>query len=281
MTNSNVRGVCVVWWEQRLLCKFCVWDGSKCWSCFCVRCDSPLCGALCIMNIQSSRARCLLFLILWGTFLLATVKWKWLEGVRQQPGQCKLTACTRGHCRTWRAPAQVCHWWGIQNQQLVSGWKTGWGTMQHAPDDVCFQDTELHSCSGEIGSVGRQPFKGEYLGLLRLIAKALLLQHEGIRFASCVFVQQSREPVSLPISPFPFGPHHCRLLWRDLNTPGIQDLANEEEGPSGIIPQYKKERSVHVVFYGEGQTSSIGPRVWCGSFPILTKLQHCLVLHMR
>lgn len=153
--------------------------------------------------------------------------------------------------------------------------------MQHTPDNACFQHTELHSSSGEIGSEGRQPFKGEYLGSLRLIAKALLLQHEGVRFASCVFVQQSREPVSLPISPFPFGPYRCRLLCRDLNTPGIQDLANEEEGSSGVIPQYKKERFVHVIFYGEGQASSIGLRVWCGSFPILTKLQHCLVLHMR
>lgn len=155
MTNSNVRGVCVVWWEQRLLYKFCVWVGSKCLSCFCVRCDSLLCGALSIMNIQSSRARCLLFLRLWGTFLLASVKWKWLEGVRQQPGKCKLTVYKRGHCRTWRAPAQVCQWWGIHNQQLVSGWKAGWGTVLYTPDNVCFQDTELHFSSGEIGSVGR------------------------------------------------------------------------------------------------------------------------------
>lgn len=114
MTNSNVRGVCVVWWEQRVLYKFCVWAGSKCLSCFCVRCDSPLCGALSIMNIQSSKARCLLFLILWGTLLLASVKWKWLEGVRQQPGKCKLTIYKRGHCRTWRAPAQVCQCEGLR-----------------------------------------------------------------------------------------------------------------------------------------------------------------------
>lgn len=70
-------------------------------------------------------------------------------------GSANLRVCNRGHCRTWRAPAQVCQWWGTQNQKLVSGWKAGWGTVQHTPDNVCFQDTALHSSSGEIGSVGR------------------------------------------------------------------------------------------------------------------------------
>lgn len=129
--------------------------------------------------------------------------------------------------------------------------------------------------------VDRRVLQGRVLGLWRLIAKALLLQHKGIKFASCVFVQQSRERVSLPIPPFPFEPYHCQLLWTDLNTPGVQDLSNEEEGSSGIISQHKKERSVHVIFYGEGQTSSIHPRIWCGFFPIFVKLQNCLVLHMR
>lgn len=55
-----------------------------------------MCCTLMVMNMQTSRARCLLFLMLRSTLLLASMKCKWLKWVRQQDGKCKLTGYRRG-----------------------------------------------------------------------------------------------------------------------------------------------------------------------------------------
>lgn len=50
------------------------------------------------------------------------------------------------------------------------------GTVQHTPDNACFQHTELHSSSGETGSEGtgcrQTTFQGRILGLAEINSKS-------------------------------------------------------------------------------------------------------------